>query len=241
MRIGSDFEKIKFDFLGFHLVEPNAFIGDLLLFFVAIFLAYKIGKYKNSSPFSTNFRSFLLLYGFVFLIGGFGHLLFNYWAIPGKLAGWFGAFLVSYLIEKAMISLHPNQNTQVLFYKISKIKFLVMILLESLLLVYVDISSDPSIGFIFPAMNSTIGLGLSLGVLGFYYQKKINIAFKYLWMSTLVPLPSLLFISMKINIHPWFDRNDFSHLLLVISLLFYWKFIDVYYRKAVSPVSQIIN
>ena len=115
-------------------------------------------------------------------------------------------------------------------------KLLGMILLEIVLLINVDISNDPSIGLIFPALNSTIGLGFSLGILGYYYQKKIEGSFKYLWMSTLVALPSLPFQSLKINIHPWFDRNDFSHLLLVISLLFYWKFIDAYYRKVISPV-----
>ena len=135
-----------------------------------------------------------------------------------------------------MISLHPNFKTQVFLNKISMFKLLGMILLEIVLLINVDISNDPSIGLIFPALNSTIGLGFSLGILGYYYQKKIDGSFKYLWMSTLVALPSLPFQSLKINIHPWFDRNDFSHLLLVISLLFYWKFIDAYYRKAISPV-----
>ncbi len=240
MRIGSDFEKIKFDFYGFHLLEPNAFIGDMLLFFIAIFLAVKIGKYKINSPFSSHFRNFLILYGLSFFIGGLGHLLFNYWAIPGKYASWFGAFFVSFLVEKAMISLHPNLKVQVLFNKISMFKLLSMILLEILLLIFVDISNNPSIGLVFPAMNSTIGLGFSLGVLGFYYQKKIHESFKYLWMSTLVALPSLLFQGFKINIHPWFDRNDFSHFLLAISLLFYWKFIDEYYRKAISPVIPVI-
>ena len=236
MRIGSDFEKIKFDFYGFHLLEPNAFIGDLLLFFLAIFLALKIGKYKSNSAFSKHFSNFLLLYSLSFFMGGLGHLLFNYWSIPGKYASWFGAFFVSFLVEKAMISLHPNLKTQVLLNKISRFKIISMILLEILLLIYIDISVDPSIGLIFPALNSTIGLGFSLGVLGYYYQKKIDESFKYLWLSTLVALPSLLFQSMKINIHPWFDRNDVSHLLLAISLLFYWKFVGQYYRKAISPV-----
>ena len=236
MRIGSDFEKIKFDFFGFHLLEPNAFIGDVILFLIALFLASKIGKYKSGSDFSINFRNFLILYSLSFFMGGLGHLLFNYWAIPGKYASWFGVFFVAFFVEKAMISLHPNQKTQGLLNKISMFKFISMILLEILLLIYVDISNDPSIGLVFPAINSTIGLGFSLGVLGFYYHKKIHESFKYLWMSTLVALPSLLFQGLKINIHPWFDRNDFSHLLLVISLLFYWKFIDAYYRKAISLV-----
>ncbi len=236
MRIGSDFEKIKFDFYGFHLLEPNAFIGDVLLFLIAMFLVYKIGKYNSNSAFSKHFRIFLLLYSLSFFMGGLGHLLFNYWSIPGKYASWFGAFFVSYFVEKAMISLHPNLKTQVFLNKISMFKLLGMILLEIVLLINVDISNDPSIGLIFPALNSTIGLGFSLGILGYYFQKKIDGSFKYLWMSTLVALPSLPFQSLKINIHPWFDRNDFSHLLLVISLLFYWKFIDAYYRKAISPV-----
>jgi hypothetical protein len=46
-------------------------------------------------------------------------------------------------------------------------------------------------------------------------------------------LPSGIFIAFKINLHPWFDKNDFGHLILVLSLLFFYKPIKSYHSKIV--------
>jgi hypothetical protein len=37
-----------------------------------------------------------------------------------------------------------------------------------------------------------------------------------------VLLPNALVQGMKINLHPWFDRNDFSHVLLMIGVSIYF-------------------
>jgi hypothetical protein len=65
--------------------------------------------------------------------------------------------------------------------------------------------------------------------LGYYYQKTITTSFKYLWISTLILIPTAIFQSKKINFHQWFDRNDVSHILIIISLIIYYKAIKGYY------------
>jgi hypothetical protein len=97
--------------------------------------------------------------------------------------------------------------------------------------VFVDISQDPQKGLIVPTINTIIGLGLVVGTMGYYYQKTISPSFKYLWISTLVLIPTAIIQSKKINIHQWFDRNDVSHILLIVSLFLYYKAIKGYSEK----------
>ena len=47
-------------------------------------------------------------------------------------------------------------------------------------------------------------------------------------------LPSGIFVAFKINLHPWFDKNDFGHLILVFSMLFFYKPIKSYYIKTLN-------
>lgn len=37
MRIGQDFDKLQFDLFGLHLVEPNTFVGDTIIFLRYVF------------------------------------------------------------------------------------------------------------------------------------------------------------------------------------------------------------
>ena len=46
--------------------------------------------------------------------------------------------------------------------------------------------------------------------------------------GVLLLIPSGLFISFKINLHPWFDKNDFGHLLLIAAMFLYFKAIKSY-------------
>ena len=54
MLIGKDFDKIEFSFLGLDLIEPNAFIGDLIILITALFLASKLRKFDTSNTFFKN-------------------------------------------------------------------------------------------------------------------------------------------------------------------------------------------
>ncbi|MEY2651254.1 MAG: hypothetical protein RLZZ321_346, partial [Bacteroidota bacterium] len=56
--IGQDFEKIHFDIWGFHFLEPNALIGDLILFSIAFYFSLKIKNLNNQHPFFKNWQRF---------------------------------------------------------------------------------------------------------------------------------------------------------------------------------------
>lgn len=227
MLIGENFDKIEFELFGLNLLEPNAFIGDTLLFIVALVFAIKTYKMGRSLPFFNQWTVFFLLFGVGFFLGGLGHLFYNYWGIPGKTPSWFLGVAATYFIERAMISLLQQPKNQKRYSQLSNAKFILACLGVLMVTLFVDLESDYSKGMIVPTLNSTIGLVFSLGYLGYSFSKKIT-GFKWFWMSVFILFPAALLQGLKINLHPWFDKNDFSHLLLIVSLFFYYQGVKSY-------------
>ena len=222
MLIGKDFDKIEFSFFGLNLLEPNAFIGDSIILITALFLASKLRKFDTSNPFFKNWRYFFLLFGSGMFLGGVGHLMFNYFGFYGKYIPWLMGIWAVYFIEKAMISLSKN-NYKTLLNKVILFKLFLFISLEIFVFCFIDMSEDHSIGLRVPAINSTIGFVFSLGFLGYKFSKEIDKNFIYFLYSVLLMIPSGIFITYKINIHPWFDKNDFGHLILVLTMILFYK------------------
>ena len=223
MLVGQDYPKIEFEFLGLELLEPNALIGDTLIFILSMYYYFLLKKRKGESFFIDQWRIFFNFIGLSFFFGGFGHLLFNYCGVPGKYPSFFLSMVAPFFIEQAMISIYPNKQKRPLFKTLSYVKMILFIVAEIIVVATVDLDPKPELGIILPSLNSVIGLGISLGILGAFYQRKILNAFKYLWMSALVLIPSGLFQSQKISFAQWFDRNDASHLLLIVSLILYYQ------------------
>lgn len=228
MLIGSDFPKISWKPFGLDLVEPNAMIGDALILIVALTFAYNTSKIPGGHTYYQRWKWFFIVFGSGFFMGGLGHLFFNYWGVPGKYASWYLGIIASFFVETAMISIYPNEQKRRFFLRVSQVKMVLAFVAATGVFMFVDLSIDPQKGLLVPTLNSIIGLGLTIGVLGYYYSKHLGSSFNYLWLSTFILIPSAVVQSMKINIHPWMDRNDISHILLIISLFMYYRSIKGY-------------
>lgn len=241
MLTGKDYPKIEFEFFGLDLVEPNAFIGDTIILFVALFFYNKIKKQQGSesSLFLKNWKLFYLWFGISFFCGGLGHLLYNYTGVMGKAPSWLLGMVASFFIEQAMFSIYPTVGKRKLLKQISLIKLLLFIVLEIIVLSTFDLSQAPEKGLILPTVCSTIGLFFCLGVLGVYYQKRIHPSFKFLWYSMFILIASAIPQSLKISIHQYFDRNDFSHVFLIIGLILYYQTIKRYEGHVSKKISTI--
>lgn len=234
MLIGQDFEKMQFDFMGLHLLEPNALLGNTFIFVLCMILFFKIGKPRgNTAFFIASWRWFFVLCGLSFLVGGFGHVFYNYWGLTGKHPAWYLTILAVFLAERAMISLHPVEKTKALLSKISSIKLIVALLAALYVSFFVDLAADYSKGMIVPTTNLIIGFVYSLGILGKKYARTIP-GFRYFWLSVIILFPAALFQGLKISIHPWFDKNDAAHLLLDVSLVMYYYAIKSYKGQKIS-------
>lgn len=223
MLIGKDFEKIEVNIAGLHGVEPNAFLGDTVLFIVSLVLALYTFRLKERSDFNRNWTYFFIVFGFSFLAGGLGHFFFLYWGVTGKYAGWLLSVCAMYFLERAMISIHPRSSKIRLLNQIAWIKLVLALLISSMVFVWTDLDIDPQRGLLVPSINSAIGLVVCLGVLTEHYSRVGAIRFNYFQLSLLIMIPSAAVQAMKISIFPWLDRNDISHVLLFVSLILYWK------------------
>ncbi|MFT5858275.1 MAG: hypothetical protein ACI865_000359 [Flavobacteriaceae bacterium] len=221
MLIGADFPKIEYHPFGLDLVEPNAMIGDLLIALVSWYFAYKVSK-MPSSPFFTYWKYFFLLFGVSFIFGGLGHLCFNYWGVPGKYTAWLLGIIAPYFVEQAMLSLYDNQKWKKRLIRISQVKLVLAFAGTVAVFMIVDLDDDPGKGLRTSTINTAIGLIFALAYLGARYAKQITPGFKYFWMSVLVVVPTAFFQSMKINISQYFDRNDASHVFLILGLVLYY-------------------
>jgi hypothetical protein len=163
-----------------------------------------------------------------FLIGGIGHFCFNYLGLWGRYPSWIIGMLATYFICLAQFSLWPKQNQQQLFKNLAALLLFIGIALEIYVFNTQNLSLDQSKGLTIPSIISGIGFVFSLFILGIYYQRTIHPQFKYFWMAVLTLLPNAYIQGQKLNLAPWFDRNDFSHILLGISLFLYWKGIKAY-------------
>jgi len=220
--IGADFEKIQFVLFGLNLVEPMAIILDTILGVFSIYLGIKVGQIKSKHPFYTYWKWFFLIFGFASIAGGLGHTFLNYWGMGGKFPAWICGPFAIYCLEQAMISVEPNEKRLSMLKLISAIKLLIVYV------VFIIICSKQTIGlniklpFLPIAINTIIGIILTAGVLGLIYKKKLSSHFKYIVLGVLVLIPTAFIFLMKINLHQWFDKNDLSHVLQLIGILYFY-------------------
>lgn len=228
MLVGKDFDKIEFKAFGLDLLEPNAFISDAILFLASLYFAYKIGRLSRGEAFFKNWRLFFIVFGLAAFFGGIGHIMFNYFGVIGKEPAWYLIILSVFFIERGMISIHDNIRFKNLIKKISVIKLLLALVAVFVVCRFANLDKDPYIGMQVPTINTSIGLFFSIGYLGYSYSKQITIKFRYLWISLLIMLPSVVIQSIKLSPFSWFDRNDLSHLLLLVGISFYYISIKGY-------------
>lgn len=127
-----------------------------------------------------------------------------------------------YYIEQAVFSIYPKISARKPLLKFSLIKLIVFLIIQTYILLTIDLSAKPELGILLPSISSAIGLIFGLGILGAFYQKVVHPSFKYMWMSVLTLFLSTLPQMMKINPHPHFDRNDVSHLLILVTMALYY-------------------
>ena len=235
MLIGADFDKIQFELFGLKMAEPIGFLGDVLISSFAFYFAFKAYKLYRT-PFTKNWTIFFVIFGVGFIMGGFGHLFYNYWGTPGKYIGWFAGIIYVFFIEQAMLPFIENKPLKKSLILLSKVKLILAVSAQIYIVSTVNLYPDYSFGMKVPTLNSTIGLIYCLGVLGYVFSKKTHQSFANFYYSVLIMFPAVFFQLMKINLSPWFDKNDASHLLVFIGLLFYYKGVKEVslYQKSLS-------
>jgi len=220
--IGVDFPKIEFELFGMQLLEPMALITDSILGVLGVFLAYKISKIKSPLLFYKYWKLFFLLFGIGAFVGGLGHAFYNQWSFYGKIPSWLFGPISIYFAEKAMISSHWDENIKKIFNRISDSKLILVYIAWALILFFGNEDKVSTQPFLPVAINTILGLLTFVGYLGFKYTEKFSSKFKFFWLGVLILIPTAFIFLLKINVHQWFDKNDMSHVLMMLALVYFY-------------------
>lgn len=237
MKIGEDFEKIEFSFFGLDLLEPNILISNLLITIVGVYLGYCVSKkFPIKQTFYKFWMMLLIIQGLSFFLGALGHVLYNYTGIWGKYVPLTTSFLFISILERAMTSLLPEAKRKI-FNRLSILKAFLAFIVLTVLMFTIDVENNlPTLLFV-PSLNSAIGYFFTLGYLGIKFAKEKSKALYLLPLSILTLIPAAIFQAKKISFHPWFDRNDASHVLIVITLILYYFAVKGFHRDTVESNS----
>lgn len=222
MLIGKDFDKIQIDIFGLTITEPNGFLTDALMAVVSLILAYLVYRKKLSTPFLKYWFLFFLIYGISAFSGGLGHAFYLYWGVAGKFFNWITGIYAIYILELAMIKLVQPIEKRKLYEKLSLYKVILVLIVFTYVCFTQPISINPSLAFLPIAFNTIFGVILTIGFLGYRFSKMYDINYKYFYYGVLIMIPSAAIFLGKINPHPWFDKNDLSHILLTIGIVYFY-------------------
>jgi hypothetical protein len=182
-----------------------AILWDGLICFSAL-LFYMYLRKKNDANLTSFIRFFIWMSISTFL-GLFGHLFFKYFGFYGKFPSWICISITSYYF--CISTLEINQ------INIKNWKIGLFIKGISCLLISFMFTK-----FSFVALDSVVSymvLGTFLGVKLFKEQKNA-----FLLIGTICILPTLFIFGLKININRYFNKDDFSHFFIWLSLFFYY-------------------
>jgi hypothetical protein len=217
-------EIIHFSFQGLELQEPMAAITNWM---IASFCFYAFLKLKNRNFEEVNYwKYFFITFSCSTFFAGFGHLFFQYLAIPGKFPNWITGIMSGYFASNAMLIKMNNQSNKKTF----KIGIIVKASTFLLLALWKQ-------NFLFIAIDAIVTYIVFCGILGYIYFKQGHNYMKYMVFGVLVCLPSAFIFLLKINPHKWLNKDDLSHLFMLgCTFCFYLgaKNIDLETREALS-------
>ena len=221
-------DKLPFSVGGLCLQEPTALISNLLIAFTAFVIYF---KYKReATPFESDFhKHWKLFYLFIAcstFLGGFGHVFFQYTGFYGKFPSWILAFLAAFHVSKAMISL-PEFSKRLYRFALGFIfvKFIILLGLALYTKNFFFVTLDSIITYLFFCM----GLGI------YYWQKGMD-SFKYTVLAVVILIPSVFIFSLNINPGLWFNKNDLSHVLIAITIVFFYIGLVRFNQLDLKPV-----
>lgn len=209
--------KLSFEFAGLTFLEPMAFILNWVIMLQAWIYFTKLKKWRLSS-FSINWRWFFLLFGFAGLFGGLSHLLFTYTGLPGKSPGWTaGIFAISFM-ELAMVSLSENRLKS-FFQVFVTIKLLITMIVLSI-----------TMDFTVVIIHSS-GMAVFLLVPSIIYMSKGKRELNYFFLGALSLMATLPFKLLAIDFHVWFNRDDISHVFMIMASVCFYRGVKEYESK----------
>ncbi len=204
--------KTSIELFGILILEPVTLITDVFTACVSLILFFKLNRETVKSSAKRLWILFFFLFGFSTLISGFAHGMYNYLGHISLTIGWaMGVFSV-FFIENATFIGIDSKKYQNAFRIFSIIQLSVTILLIYRTQLFIPVTISSAIGMLL------IILPLRIFMLAKYKDessRKIIIAIFIAFLSAVVH-------TFRLSLHQWFNHKDLSHIILSISLIFFF-------------------
>lgn len=205
-------ELIEFDFLGLHLQEPMALLFNWIIASFCFYAFNRLGKFKNEANFY--WRLFYLTFGISTFFGGLGHLFFQYAGFPGKYPCWITGCIANAFAAMGMLHLTGVSKPKKIAFQVIWIKCVVLCCASIL-----------TNKFIFVALDAIVTYIGYTGVYAYILMKRSEkVAFlKNMIIAVLILTPSAFIFGFKINIHQWLNKDDLSHILMIVTIYYFYR------------------
>ncbi len=157
---------------------------------------------------SRSFQTFFFWMGSATFFGVIGHVFFYYLGVFGKYPSWLSTIITAYYFCISVLEVTKNAYLSN-WKKGLLIKGMVLLCLSY----YIK-------SFTYIAIDSVFSFVLIGTYFGLKFKKKTNNY--YLLVGSMLIYPTIFIFGLKLTIHPLFNKDDFSHLFILISLFFYY-------------------
>lgn len=213
-------EKITVDWGGFIIMEPMAIIWNWLITIFSFVAYWKLSKTSPNEH--KDWNIFFLILGISAFFGALGHGLYHYWGLAGKIIPWSLAIISIYFAERGVYSFIPDEKSTLK-------RRLKLFSLVKMILVFGGMAFV-SFDFSWTKNNSAIGLITVVGIGGYLLSRKYR-ELVYLPIGVLVLSSAALVHGFDINIHPWFNRDDLAHLIMLAGMSCFYIGLQKHYSQ----------
>lgn len=205
------------------LMEPMSIVWNWLISLFCVFAFRSLGKSAARAVIS--WRWFFLIFGCSTFFGGIGHGLYYYLGPAGKAAPWSLSIVAIFFAEQGIYRLlEPRHHrAKTILTRLSLAKIILFIVA----MFFIEFS------FQWTKMNSMIGMVGIVGAGGLWLSRR-NGALIYLPAGVFVLSFAAVVHGFDINLHPWFNRDDLAHLIMLLGLACFYIAIDKF-RSSQNP------
>ncbi|MBL7883331.1 MAG: hypothetical protein JNL69_04645 [Bacteroidia bacterium] len=208
---------------GFVIYEPTTVFTDLL---ISILCLIFIKKIKNKSSATNNWKLFFAFFSLATFIGACSHAFFkehtgatyNFFWLSMQVLNMISVFFAQQGTYYSVLVTKPHSHLWRISY------YLQLILFVSSVFIFHN--------FIVVVIDNAIGLIPIMIV--YYLHKDDNVGYKFISGGILISFFTAFIHGAKLSLHAYFNQNDISHCLLMISL--YYMYIGV--KKFPNTISK---
>jgi hypothetical protein len=187
-------------------------LTDLFTACISLILYVKLIQENQKSLGRILWSSFFLLFGISTLISGIGHGIDDPFGHNVLVSGWILGVLSVFFIENATFNCMNNKKYQNVFRIFSTVQLIVTITMIFKTQIFLPVTISSAVGM------AGIVLPLRIFMISKYKDinsKKIATAIGIAFLSAIVH-------TFKLSFHRWFNYKDISHVILSVSLIFFF-------------------